>query len=223
MFGVEIRASEKIRLSDLAAKTWCRGRRSATRGALARQAPHERTGEPAEGEDGQGGPQEGEGGAQAQAPRLGLRNPRQGALQGQEHRPTLCARPFTLSHVRVLFGPSRAESRSDDLPPLNTELLRLWQRTFLETSTVKDLGRLAKGIEIIDERTVRPSATVRTCSCYGAQGYQILYRAPDDVSRPARVVLPILTTLAKVPVLLRCKLVLMCGACRHRGRKRLQS
>jgi hypothetical protein len=35
---------------------------------------------------------------------------------------------------------------------LDEELHRLWNRPFLTTSTVKDIGRLAKGLEIIDER-----------------------------------------------------------------------
>lgn len=71
---------------------------------------------------------------------------------------------------------------------------------------MKDIGRLAKGIEIIDERTVRQlaSSTGRDLIFsslfffFAHQGYQILFKAPDEISRPARVVLPILTTIAKV-------------------------
>lgn len=72
--------------------------------------------------------------------------------------------------------------------------MRLWQRPFLETSTTKDIGRLAKGIEIIDERTVRPAQLLYSV---GADR-SVITGLPDPLPSPGRCQSPSASCVAHI-------------------------
>jgi hypothetical protein len=75
-----------------------------------------------------------------------------GSVRGRKDSAATPGREAGGSHVEKRDMAASQKLAMEEEPPLLEEVLRLWNRPLLVTSTLKDIGRLVRGMDVLDAR-----------------------------------------------------------------------